>query len=99
MSSLALRTLALAALAVALSGCASGGSNSSRLSCPTAFIAPNLDAYTVFRPGAGTGPEDIQFGVRLVGVDSPSCHAEKTGVRVDTLITFQTARNDPRPAG
>lgn len=88
------RSLALVALALALSSCG-GGEGRNKLTCPASVIAPGLDTYTVFRPGGGTATEDIQFGVRLVGLRS-SCHAEEKGVRVDSTITFQTARNDPQ---
>ena len=61
--------------------------------CPSALIAPNLDAYTVARPNA-TNPQDIQFGVKLASADA-SCHPEKGGVRVDTAISFIVIRTDP----
>jgi hypothetical protein len=65
--------------------------------CPSALIAPNLDSYTVPRPGA-TNPQDIQFGVKLESANA-SCHSEKGGVRVDTAISFFVARTDPQFRG
>jgi hypothetical protein len=78
-----------------LAACGSSGGSAGKLSCPSALTAPNLDSYTVFRPGGGTAPEDIQFGVKLVGVRS-TCSAERAGLRVDTAISFIVARNDPQ---
>ena len=83
-----------ASLAV-LSACGSSGGSTGKLACPTALTAPNLDSYTVFRPGGGTSPEDIQFGVKLAGVRS-NCVAERAGIRVDTAISFIIVRNDPQ---
>ncbi len=88
-------SLSFAALALAfgLAGC--GGSESrGKLSCPTAAIAPNLDAAQEFRPGGGTGPEDIRFGVKLLSVNS-NCDSQKVGLRVDMRIAFVAARADP----
>jgi hypothetical protein len=85
------------ALALVAAGCSSSGGpdqSTGKLSCPDTLIAPNLDAYTVFKPGAGTAPQDIQFGVKLVTVKS-NCFAEKTGIRVETVVSFVVVRNDP----
>jgi hypothetical protein len=87
----------LGALAVipALQGCSTGsGESRGKLSCPATFVAPSLDTYRQFRPSGTTTPEDIQFGVRLASVRS-TCHAEDQGIRVDTRVVFQVARNDP----
>ena len=83
------------ALAFALGGCG-GGKTVAKLTCPVAFIAPNLDSYTVLRQGAApsNNPNDIAFGVKLTDVSS-NCHSEVTGVRVTTKLTFVAARNDP----
>lgn len=81
-------------LALLLAGC--GSSKVGKLTCPATFIAPNLDSYTVLRQGAtsSANPNDIAFGVRLVGV-SATCSTEVTGVRVTARLTFVAARNDP----
>lgn len=98
MRSLLFRALALGTAAVALCSCGGGkgGQVRGRVTCPATVLAPNLDTYRVFRPGGGTGPADIRFGVKLVGVRS-TCDADPSGagVRVNTQLTFQTARNDP----
>jgi clan AA aspartic protease (TIGR02281 family) len=67
-----------------------------KLSCPTTFIAPGLDAYSEFRPGvtpSATNTKDIIFGVKLATV-APECQGEPRGVRVTTLVTFVAVRND-----
>ena len=86
----------LCLLALAAAGCASGDKSVGKLTCPTAFIAPNLDRYVVLRQGAASAanPNDIAFGVKLADVRS-SCRHEPSGVRVTTLLTFVVARNDP----
>jgi hypothetical protein len=89
---------ALSGLLALLPAC-SGGSDSKptvgKLACPVAITAPNLDAYTVFRPGATTAnPEDIVFGIKLVSVRS-TCKNETGGLRVITNISFIAVRNDP----
>ena len=87
----------LALLAASLAACS--GSRTSepvgKLNCPGAFIAPGLDAYTVFRSGAApsTNANDIVFGVKLAGINA-SCQNEPQGVRVSTLLTFIAVRND-----
>ena len=83
-----------AALALALGAAGCGGDSRGKLACPTPLIAPNLDAAQELRPGGGTGPEDIRFGVRLLSVTS-NCDAEKVGLRTDLRLTFVAARNDP----
>lgn len=82
-------------LALAATGCSSGKS-ASKLACPLAFIAPNLDSYAAYRPGVTGTPklEDISFGVKLVDVRS-TCRAEANGVRITTVLTFLAVRNDP----
>jgi hypothetical protein len=84
----------LCLLALAAAGC-SGGKSVAKLTCPTAFIAPNLDAYAAYRPGVTTSakPEDISFGVKLVDVKS-SCRTETGGLRITTVLTFLAVRND-----
>jgi hypothetical protein len=66
-----------------------------KLSCPTTFIAPGLDAYTEFRPGVtpSTNTNDIIFGVKLATV-TPQCQGESQGIRVTTQISFVAVRND-----
>lgn len=86
---------AIAASLASLAACGSSGGSTGKLVCPTALTAPNLDSYTVFRPGGGTAAEDIQFGVKLVGVKA-TCRAETAGIRIDTAISFIIARNDPQ---
>lgn len=83
-------------LALAAAGCSGGGKSTNKLTCPTPFIAPNLDSYTVYRPGVtpSNKPEDISFGVKLVDVKS-NCRAEVGGLRITTLLTFLAVRNDP----
>ncbi len=86
-----------ALLAASLAAC-SGHSSSAPvhpLGCPVAYIAPGLDAYTVFRSGAApsTNTGDIVFGVKLMSVQA-ACHNEPQGVRVTTLLTFLAVRND-----
>jgi hypothetical protein len=93
------RILAGAALSglLALLAACSGGSKPAvgRPTCPAAIAAPNLDAYTVFRPGASTtNPEDIVFGIKLISVRS-TCKNETGGLRVTTNIAFIAVRNDP----
>jgi hypothetical protein len=85
----------LCLLALLVAGCSSDRT-ASKLSCPVAFIAPNLDSYTVLRPGAtsAANPADIAFGVKLASVNS-TCSRETAGVRVTSLITFIVARDDP----
>jgi hypothetical protein len=86
----------LCLLALALAGCAGSDKDAPKLSCPVAFIAPNLDSYTVPRAGAASAanPNDIAFGVKLTDVKS-SCRQEASGVRVTTQLSFIVARNDP----
>jgi hypothetical protein len=95
MRSIRFSVVPLCLLALAAAGCSSE-KTVGKLSCPVAFIAPNLDSYTVLRQGAtsAANPADIAFGVKLTSVQS-SCRQEATGVRVTTLLTFVVARNDP----
>jgi hypothetical protein len=62
--------------------------------CPATLIAPDLDALTVLRPGGGTSPADIRFGVKLFSASS-SCTGDKAGVATNTDLLFVVARNDP----
>ncbi|HXY98690.1 MAG TPA: hypothetical protein VEI03_01730 [Stellaceae bacterium] len=89
------RTVLLCLLALSAAGCSGGGKSVGKLTCPTAFIAPNLDSYAVYRPGVTTSnkPEDISFGVKLVNVKS-NCRTEVGGVRVTTALTFLAVRGD-----
>jgi hypothetical protein len=91
-----LRAAALAAAVLGLAGCSwfGGDSDKDKLVCPTAFVAPDLDVYRVFRPGGGTTVADIQFGVRVMTVKA-TCKQASDGITVDTAITFIAARNDP----
>lgn len=84
----------LCLLALAAAGCSS--EKVGKLTCPVAFIAPNLDSYTVLRQGAtsAANSDNIAFGVRLTDVKS-SCRHEASGVRVTTVLSFIVARNDP----
>jgi hypothetical protein len=87
---------ALSGLFSLLATCSGGGDSgqTGKLSCPPAVVAPGLDAYTVFRPGATTTkPEDIGFGVKLVSLRS-TCRNEEAGLRVITNIAFIAVRND-----
>jgi hypothetical protein len=87
---------ALSGLVALLAACSSGGDSGQvgKLSCPAAIVAPGLDAYTVFRPGATTtNPQDIGFGVKLISVRS-TCSNETAGLRVITNIAFIAVRND-----
>jgi hypothetical protein len=87
---------ALSGLGALLAACSSGGDSGQvgKLSCPAAIVAPGLDAYTVFRPGAtSTNPEDIGFGVKLISVRA-TCRNETAGIRVITNIAFIAVRND-----
>jgi hypothetical protein len=95
MRSIRFSLVPLCLLAILLAGCASDRKEA-KLHCPVAFVAPNLDSYTVLRPGAtsAANPADIAFGVKLAGVQS-TCRREPAGVRVNTIITFVAARNDP----
>lgn len=88
----------LSILALALAACSGSRSRDEpvgKLNCPTAFIAPGLDAYTMFRPGVTptTNTNDIVFGVKLASVRS-SCDSEPEGIRVTTALTFFAVRND-----
>lgn len=85
------RALALA-LALGAAGC--GGDKRGKLACPTPVIAPNLDMAQEFRPGGGTEPQDIRFGVKLLSVTS-NCDSDKAGLRTDMHLTFVAARADP----
>jgi hypothetical protein len=88
--------VAAASLLALLASCSwfGGGSDTSKIACPTTFIAPDLDALTLLRPGGGTGPADIRFGVKLFSANS-TCAGEKVGIRTDTKMSFVVARNDP----
>ncbi len=93
-----MRALGAAILvALLLAGCGSGGSGSGsvgKVKCPTAFVAPGLDAYTQLRPGATSGGlADIAFGVKLVSVTA-ACKTEVGGIHITTSIVFQAVRND-----
>jgi hypothetical protein len=95
----ATRVLARAAAAsviALLAGCSwfGGGDKKADSGCPTTFIAPDLDALTLMRPGGGTTPADIRFGVKLFSANS-TCTGEKVGIRTDTSMSFVVARNDP----
>ncbi len=94
MRSIRFSVVPLCLLAFAAAGCSSAG-KVGKLSCPVVFTAPNLDAYTVFRPGVTTSnnPDDIVFGVKLADVVS-NCRTEVGGARVTTRLTFVVARND-----
>lgn len=96
MRSIRFSVVPLCLVALVVAGCAGSGKKTGKLSCPVAFIAPNLDSYTVLRQGApsAANPDDIVFGVKLTDVRS-SCRHEASGVRVTTLLTFVVARNDP----
>jgi hypothetical protein len=93
MPSRLIRATAIASLAL-LAACGSSRDKDKAADCPSALIAPNLDSYTVARPGA-TNPQDIQFGVKLASARA-GCHGEKGGVRVDTAIDFVVIRTDPQ---
>jgi hypothetical protein len=92
---LARRITALSLLVALVAGCASSDKTASKLSCPGAFAAPQLDRYAVFRPGVAvsSNTDDIAWGVKLADVKS-SCRSEGKGLRVTTTITFTVARND-----
>ncbi|HZB90863.1 MAG TPA: hypothetical protein VE397_05435 [Stellaceae bacterium] len=86
----------LSIVALALAACSGSRDQAvGHLNCPAAFIAPGLDAYTMFRPGVTptTNANDIVFGVKFVSVQSV-CHSEPEGIRVDTSLTFFAVRND-----
>jgi len=88
---------AAASLIALLAGCSwfgGGDKKQADSGCPTTFIAPDLDALTLMRPGGGTTPADIRFGVKLFAANS-TCTNEKVGVRTDTNMSFVVARNDP----
>ena len=87
------RATAIGSLAL-LAACSSSRDKDKAAGCPSALIAPNLDSFTVPRPGA-TNPQDIQFGVKLESA-STNCHPEKGGVRVDTPVSFIVIRTDPQ---
>jgi hypothetical protein len=91
-----LRTAGLSVLLVGAAGCSwfGGGEKHAKLICPSPYIAPNLDTAAEFRPGGGTSPADIRFGVKLIAVNS-NCQNEKVGLRADTTMTFVAARSDP----
>ena len=87
--------VAAASLCAFLASCSwFGGGDKQSLTCPTTFIAPDLDSLTLLRPGGGTGPADIRFGVKLFSAKS-TCAGEKVGLRTDTDMNFVVARNDP----
>jgi hypothetical protein len=89
-------TLAGAFLALLLAGCSGISGTTGKLACPAAFTAPNLESYTVYKPGVtpSTNAEDIIFGAKIVTVTS-NCKVEPGGIRVTTSLTFAVARNDP----
>jgi hypothetical protein len=85
---------ALSGLLALLAACGGDSGPSGKVSCPAAVVAPGLDAYTMFRPGATTtNPGDIGFGVKLISVRS-TCRNETAGLRVITNIAFIAVRND-----
>jgi hypothetical protein len=91
-----MRALGAAILvALLLAGCSGGsGGPVGKTSCPTAFVAPGLDAYTQLRPGATSGTlDDIAFGVKLVSVTA-ACRTEVGGIHITTSIVFHAVRND-----
>ena len=86
----------VALLAVSLAACSGKrGAEVNKLNCPAAFIAPGLDAYTVYRPGVAPSnkAEDVAFGVKLSAINA-RCTNEPQGVRVTTLLTFIAVRSD-----
>jgi hypothetical protein len=86
--------LAGAGLLALLAGCSwFGSSDKDKASCPTTYVAPDLDALTLMRPG-GTGVEDIRFGVKVYSATS-TCSGDKSGVQAQTDLLFVVARNDP----
>jgi hypothetical protein len=85
---------AAAGLFAFLASCSWFGGGDKKAACPGTLIAPDLDALTLLRPGGGTSPADIRFGVKLFSASS-SCSGDKTGVHTDTDLLFVAARNDP----
>jgi hypothetical protein len=83
-------------LALLAAGCSGKSGTTGKLACPAAFTAPNLDSYTVYKPGVtpSTNAEDIIFGAKIVTVQS-NCKVEPGGIRVTTSLTFAVARDDP----
>jgi hypothetical protein len=87
---------AAAFLALLAAGCSGKSGTTGKLACPATFTAPNLDSYTVYKPGVtpSTNVEDIIFGAKIATVQS-HCKVEPGGIRVTTAITFAVARDDP----
>ncbi|HYM03797.1 MAG TPA: hypothetical protein VET85_12680 [Stellaceae bacterium] len=86
------RVSTLCLLAVPVSGCSwfGGDSKSSnKLVCPFSFIAPGLESYTQARPGGG--PNDIDFGVRIIDFKT-TCAREGRGLVVNATVTFLAGR-------
>jgi hypothetical protein len=83
--------LAIAALSA---GC-SGGSDSTSLTCPSAEIAPDLDAIAQFPPGSSHAASDIQLGGKIRAVNT-TCDKEKSGIASELNINFFAARNTPQ---
>lgn len=90
-----MRALGAAILAgLLLAGCSSSSSGGGKVKCPSAFVAPGLDAYTQLRPGATSGDLDnIAFGVKVVSI-KVACKKEVSGIHITTSLVFHAVRND-----
>jgi hypothetical protein len=89
-----LRSTLVGVFALLVAGCSWFG-GSKKLVCPGTVVAPSLDSATEFRPNSAGNANDIQFGVKILLVDSSCSADDKKGVTVDTRTTFIAARSDP----
>lgn len=85
------RIFVVAALAVAVSGCANPFKKKDPLPCPSAAIVKDASRMVVFRPGPGRDVTDIVVEARLPRI-LVSCEYNDRGVEVTTVVNIVAAR-------
>jgi hypothetical protein len=85
------RFFIVAALALAVSGCANPFKKKDPLPCPSAAIVKDASRKVVFRPGPGRDVTDIVVEARLPRI-LVSCEYNDRGVEVTTVVNIIAAR-------
>lgn len=84
--------MAVLALAAMLAGCSG---SPEEFTCPSAAIAPDVDAVAIFAPGASADDANVQAAGKIFDV-SRECKNEKGGILINTLITINAVRLAPQ---